>query len=541
MAYTVNSQFFTVLAPEPDINSGWSVHVLDYRNFNTLVAVVSEFSEMSFTIELNATGTGSITLDEDSPFWTQLLSGDNSNRVLLNNEYVFEAWENNTPRFAWLAQTLNNTLVGADETKAIEISGPGIAQVLTWAPIHRPAAPTKVPIVRYDISESDGKTKIPVYRADSYQDTVPAFNWRFPIGWPTMRMWYTVFKAAQRRGLVSRVNLMFGPLKDSGGKPWVAVKTIDEVADKEGYQPDTPSAHLLDFLNDCTGQDYSKWFGQRLEWIMHPGFKLDVRQSIGNHLASSVRFFQGNILSDSRTRDRENIYNRVIQVNVDGDELTKTDAASIAAWNLREQRNETNKNVTDPGLMSQLGDRYIAQSKDEKDQWTIEIPYDDPDRQPFRNFNVGDWIGLSVDFFGSTPTAIAAPTEYRVMAISVSVTADSTIPTCELTLKSLIDLRQDDLQKQITQLINNPINVDINQIKQINTTDPAPKDGDTLVWNAKTGKWEPATPSTSSIGGGDGGGTGVDGGIQVFIQATDPALDSTNDVATGDFWLETVT
>lgn len=527
MATTVDSHFLTILAPQPDLNSGWSVHVLDYKDMTSLVAIVSEFTELSFTQELNGTGTGSITMDEDSPFWAQMLNNGTSNRSLKDNEYVFEAWENNVARFAWLAQNVDNTLVGDDETRNVVISGPGIAQVLTWAPVHRPGAPTKVPIVRYDISQADGKTKIPVYRADSYQDTVPAFNWRFPIGWPTMRMWWTVFKAAQRRGMIRFVAPMFTALKDSAGHPWIAVRTIDEIAMKEGYQPDTPSATLLEFLNDCTGQDYSKWFGQRLEWMMYPGFKLDVRPTIGNDRSKTVRFFQGNILSDSRTRDREQIYNRVVAVNVDGDEVIRIDSASISQWNLREQRNETNKNVTDPSLMSQLADRYLAQNNDEKDQFTLRVPYDDPGRQPYRDFGVGDYIGVNVDYIGSTPSAAGAPSKYRVVAISISVTADSTVPACELTLKSMIDLQTDSLQKQITQLINNPRNVDINQIRQINTTDPAPKDGDNLVWDSKTGKWIPGAGS-----GGSGGGT-------MWISATDPTTITGNTVNPGDFWLET--
>lgn len=530
MATTVDSAFLAILADEPDVSAGWSVRVLDYKDMHSTVAVVSEFNAMSFTIELNGTGTGTITLDEDSPFWTQILNNHvgqhTSNRVLLNNEYIWEAWENNTPRFAWVAQTVENALVGEDETRTVTISGPGIAQVLTWAVIHRPGWPTKVPEIFNSISQADGTTKIYLPRAQSYQDTVPALTWRFPVGWATMRMWWTVYKSAQRRGLLRWINPMFGPLTDSGNKPWVAVKTLDEVALKEGYSPDSLSENLLDFLNDCTGQDYSKWFGQRLEWIMHPGFKLDVRQHIGSDRSGNVRFFQGNILSDSRTRDRDSIYNRVMAVDVDGLETVRQDATSIAAWNLREQRNETNKNVTDSGLKASLADRYIQQSKDEKDQWTIAIPYDDPGRIPFRDYNVGDWIGLSVDYFGSTPTATSAPNKFRVMAIAISISSDQTIPDCELTLKSLLDSQQDTLQKQITQLINNPIVASVDQIKDTNNADEA-KDGDTLIYNAKTKKWEPGQITSSA------------GGSGVWVQDTDPTLVKTNVVNVGDFWLET--
>jgi hypothetical protein len=339
-------------------------------------------------------------------------------------------------------------------------------------------------------------------------------------------MWWTVFQAAKRRGLIRWVVPMFSALKDSNGHLWVAVKTIDEVAEKEGYQPDTPSESLLDFLNDCTGQDYSTWFGQRLEWIMHPGFKLDVRPAIGGSRVNTVRFFQGNILSDSRTRDRETIYNRVIAVDVDGLETNRTDAKSVLQWNLREQRNETNKNVTDTNLKASLADRYILQSKDEKDSWTIAIPYDDPGRMPYRDFVIGDTIGVNVDYFGSTPTAVAAPTPYRVMAISISITSDQSVPDCELTLKSVIDLQNDILQKQITQLINNPIVVNLTNVKQVDTISISnAKDGDTMTYNATTAKWE-ATAASSG------------GSANMFVQSTDPATGSSK-VSPGDFWLET--
>lgn len=532
MSYTVDSQFLSVLLPQPDISSGWSLRVLDYKDMHSTVAVVSEFTAMSFTQELNGTGTGSITLDEDSPFWTAILNahvGDHtSNRVLLNNEYIWEAWENNTPRFAWVAQTVENFLVGEDETRTVTISGPGIAQVLTWACVNRPGWPNAIPLT-VKVPKVDNPSIITYLpRYFSGQDSLPASAWQFPIAWSSMRIWFTIFKAAQRRGLLGWVTPLFTAVKDSAGHAWVTYKTEDEVAENLGYRPPTLGENLLDFLNDMTGQDYSVWGSQRLEWIMHPGFKLDVRPTIGSDKSANVRFFQGNLLSDSRTRDRENIFNRIIMVDVNGDETSTVDAKSIQQWNTREQWNETNKNITIPSQKAYIGERYRQQYRDEKDQYAITIPYDDPGRQPYRDFTVGDYIGLSVDYFGSTPTAVAAPDKYRVMAITISITADSTVPECELTLKSLIDLRMDELQKQITKLINDPANFDIGTIKQISgsLSDNTTPDGSVLVYNAKTGKWEAGTAAT--------GGSGT-----MFVQATDPASVAGTVINAGDFWLET--
>lgn len=531
---TTASRFLVIGGgPEANISAGWTIRVLDYKDMTSLVAVVHEFTQFSFTQQLNDPGQGSITLDEDSPFWTSILNNGHSNRELLNNEYVFEAWDGGVPRFAWLGQTVTNSIVGEDETRAVTISGPGIAGVLSWAVVNRPAWPTKVPITGYkDVQLGDPPTtkKIAIYRDVSSNDKTPAYNWQFPMNWPTMRMWFTVFKAAQRRGLVGWVKPMFTALKDSGKKDWVWIKTIDAIATKLGYQPTERNATLLEFLGECTGQEYSKWFGQRLEWIMYPGFKLDVRTHIGTNRSSTVRFFQGNIISNERTRDRADIRNRVIAQDVIGNETTRQDPASIAQWNLREQWNTTNKDVTEDGMRAELASRYIQQSRDEKDEWAIKIPYDDPGRIPYRNFLVGDDIGISAEYFGSTPSAVNAPTSYRVMAITVSLSADQTVPDCELTLKTVIESKMEELEKQITRLLNEPTPAALKGLTDV-SIGKTPEVQSTLVFNPETKAWGSAAYPSSS--GGGGGGTG-----SVFIQKFDPAQTGST-VAAGDFWLET--
>lgn len=520
-----SSKFLSIRRPEPNINTGITIRVLDYKDLKSLVAIAYDITAVSFTQELNGSGTGSITLDEDSRFWADILENGKSRRALLDNEYVFEAWINGVPRFAWLGQTVEQTVTGDDETRAITISGPGIAQVLTWAVINRPGWPTKPPILKHQVSTADPTKTIPIYRDVSYNDKLPAFLWQFPVKWPTMRMWYTVFRAAQRRGVVKFVTPAFTATTDTNGKPWQDISTIDEVATKEGYRPQEPSQNLLDFLNDCTGQDYSKWFGQRLEWLMRPSFKLDVRPTIGVDRSAGIRFFSGNIVSDQRTRDREAIYNRIIAVDVVGNESNRTDAKSVTAWNLREQRNETNKNVTDDTLRGQLADRYLIQSKDQKDQWTVKVPFTDPGRQPFANFGVGDTIAINEVYAGMLPVT-SDPMKFRVMAITISLAADQIVPDVELTLKSIIDLKMDDLQKQITQLLNNPRNVSLNDLKEVHISS-TPTTKSKLVYDPDTKTWT-AEPDTTSSG---------DSGVSVYIRNTDPASDTA--VSVGDFWLDT--
>lgn len=513
-----DSKFLAVTTPPPNINTGWSIRILDYKDMSTTVAICNEFAAFQFTQQLNDPGTGSVTFDTDSPWWNQTLNNGLSARTLLDNEYVLEAVECGTPRFAWLAQTVENSPVSADETATTTISGPGTAQCLAWACIQRPGWPKTPPVV--------GTTPAgyPLHRATSYQDTLPALIWQFPTTWPTMRMWTTVFQAAQRRGLIPFMKPQFSGILDTERKKWVYVKTQQNIVDLHGFQPQELNENLLEFLNDCTGQDNTVWFGQRLEWLMGVGFKLRVMTKIGSDKSATVRFFAGQMISNDRTRDREQIFNRITAVDVEGGESIRTNTASVTKWNLREQRNETNKNVTDPTLRNDLADRYLLQSQDEKSQWSIKIPGDDVGRVPFTDFVVGDTVMVD------DTSAAGGLAQYRVKAISISITADQQVPDVELTLQSVIDAKLDDIQKQITKLINNPRNFNLDKLKDIDIPEK-PTVSSALVYNPKTNKWV-AQPVSEF------GSSGSGGGGHVYIGPTDPALAPGTTVAIGDFWLQ---
>lgn len=512
MIVTSNSLFLQVRDVPPLDNVGWEVRVLDHHDLTTLVAIIPEWVELTVGPELSACGAGSITLDMDSPFWRTTLPNGAAAADLQEREYLWEAWEDGVRRFQFLGRNTEEHLLDDSETRTVTISGPGAAEVLRCGVILRPGFPAPLPA---------GLNPVTAVTADN---TISTLGWEFPVDWPAMRMWHTLFKAAQSRGTFPWVMPMFTDTTDSGGQPWEYIPTIPttpfENIPTQGFRP-TLGQDLLDFLNDATGQDYSKWFAERAEWVMWPGFNLDVRKVIGTHREDKVIFFEGAIQQKQRTRARDKIANVVCVRDVTGGESISTDPDSVFFWGRREQLLTRNENVTDAARRNALSQTYLEQNKDEKSQWVITVPYDDPGRQPFRDFNIGDWIGVST----YRPSVESTVDAYRVMAIVVNISADSLVPTVELTLQSKMEARERQLELRLTEIIN----------KVDNTTNPpgsnipTPPSVTTPVGLDPNGNWT-LMPDLGAFTGGGGS-----GGVKVFIQPNDPG----SAASTGDFWYQT--
>lgn len=474
--------------------TGWEIRVRDHLSDNELVANVFDFISFTIHVELNNSGSGSVTMNRDSPFWSQALSNGEPAASILDREFMWEAYEDGILRHQWLGRTVDETQVEDTETRLVTVSGPGMAETLRNAVVMRPGFPKPVPEELYkDISKAREST--------SDTDDTPALNWMFPNKWPTMRMWYTLLKSAQSRGTCTFIKPSFTATKDSAGNKWVYIPTILTASNaKEGFQP-TRGTNLLEFLDDCTGQDYSKHFAQRTEWLMHPGLKLEVRPTIGIEKQSTVVFFEGTLNSKYRSRNREEIANYIVVEDANGRTTLREDKKSIAKWGKREQVNTRNPQVTDEDRREKIGDVYLELQKDEKTEWTITVPADDTNtRRPFWHYKVGDWIGIA-RYIETGGESVIEP--FRVLAIAL--TLDSEIPTVELTLQSKIEFRARKLEKRLDEIIND---IKILMEESANLNDRV------TSLEGKVGK--PA----------------------MYVSATDPATDSNLNVATGDFWIE---
>lgn len=488
-----NGRYLNVVQPARLENIGWEIRVRDNIDFTTLVAVVPDFITLSVGPELNASGAGSATFNLDSPFWHSLLGNGRSAMSLRDYEYLWEAWEDGNLRFQWLGRNIEESPVDDTESRSLTVSGPGGAEVLRMAQILRPGFPKAVP-----------KNLKPEFASGS--DKTAAYKWIFPPKWAAMRMWITLLNAAQRRGTIPWIKPKFTPYVDSGRTPWEYYPTVASET-KQGFSPEV-GKDLFDFLNDCTGQDYSTYFAEPTEWVMWPGFKLDVRKTIGTHREKKVIFYESRIAERTRTRSREEIRNVVVVVDNAMGMSTVTDAASVNKWNRREMfYTEGASHVTQPDRRTKVAKSVLKQNKEEKDEWTIVVPANDLHRRPFYDYNIGDWVGFS----NWSPSVASTVSAYRILAMVVTVEGET--PTVELTLQSKMQYRLLQLQKALTYFLNHAG-------KGITLPDVTTRNQD---------------DTQVDTGNATFGNQGFADGIRVFIQDDDPGVLA----RPGDFWYDT--
>lgn len=502
-----NSKYLRVTPVPPLEGAGWVVKVRDYRDFTTLSTVVTDPVALTVGPELCAVGAGSITLNLNSPFWKTKLTNGASAADLRDREYLWEAYEDGILRFDWLGSTVDETLVEESGARSVTISGPGTAEVLKWGIVLRPGYPAPIP------------KKLDVDTAVTSDDRKPSFGWEFPVKWSAMRIWSALYLAARRRKVLPWVVCLFSRYTDSSGRKWEYVPTVSTMVG-EGYRP-TPGTNLLDLLDECTGQDFDKYFASRAEWFMNPGFRLEVHQTaydtkyarggIGSNKEKQIIFYEAQVQFKQRVRSRQAIANHVVVIDANGSESVASDATSAARWRRREQLQNKHGNLTDAARRIRISKLHLAQSKDEEVQWVIQVPANLPGRRPFYNYNIGDWIGVNLSTDGASRTDA-----YRILAIVVQVTDEET--TVELTLQSTMEFRQQVLNDQITTIVNKPNN--------------------TAAGGVRRPRGNPSTKPRIVVRNPDGSAGERDlpePGPTVWIQPNDPG----SAAKYGDFWVDT--
>ncbi len=492
---TSNSIFYGLIAATDTPDIGWTVKVRTAPNYERVFAVIDEFTNLTISPELNGVGQGSVTIDADSPFWEVFVDALPAVDQITGKDHLFEAWEDGILRFEFFGTSVQENVLAEDDSRTITISGPGSANMLTWAkvfPYGYPNAPKGV--------------------------LAATRTWPFTVRTSSMSIWWTLWNEARKRGTIRPVKLAFSAGRDSGGQLWADLNPVFVRQEVEWPEMGT---NLLERLNQATGQDTSTYSVIRADWVMWPGFTLDVRPTIGFDRSDKVQFWEGQVQSSDRTRNRAEVAN-VLCVRDDNNNYTPAvDTSSIKVYSRREHYYQMSI-VSNDTQRAAVAQTVLEIMRQERAQWTIRLPYGLADRRPFYDFNLGDWIGVSKF---DTTMRTSTVEKYRVRGITIQVSPDGV--EMELTLETLLDAKIRDLERKLQKILNT---TQPSTLPPDSGQDPDPY-SKLYVWDPKTKSWTARPNAAKAVT----GVTPTDPGLKVFVQNVDPGAAA----KIGDFWYQT--
>jgi hypothetical protein len=483
-----NSSFLNVRNTPSASSASWELYVyFPSDNYTQVRAIINDYVSLTGGPALCDTGVGSVTLDLASPLFKHNLAGGVSPYTLLSAGVLWRAYEDGEPRFEWISSKRTvKALSQSNEPRHVQVSGYGSAVCLKWPKVFPPGFPNQT-----------------------------AFFWTFK-NQSRMQAWYTLLNEAQLRGTVTFVDPTFTATADSAGMQWMDTPLSGQT--QPDYVPDL-NTDLLSLLNTNTGQSIDGNAAMRAEWVMWPGFKLDVRRVIGSHLENKVIFNDG-----ASVLDREEGYDFDEVANYIGvrDAYGETSVAKSTQPYGQIEYLRVSDDITNQSVRSQVANITLEIMKEELSSRVIKVLPNAPNRRVFVDYNVGDWVG--VDEFNLN-TGVSTVNPYRVMGITISKTSDTY--EVELVLQSRLAFRLKELNDRIARLIATG-----GSINGAMPTLPSPtysgfmpdySDLDQYGLVPYNGQWM-ATPITQ------GGG----GGCTVYIQNDEPT-----EANIGDFWYDT--
>lgn len=416
-----NSKFLQINKTPISNGSEWDLRVFSpVDNFVTQICTVYDFVDFSASLVLCDVGGGAVSLDLDSPFMNETLPNGANPLTLLGTGLLWRAYESGVLRFEWITKTVSINQTGDAGSRIATLSGEGSGSVLKRGKVLPPGFPAQT-------------TSSWVFKNQS-----------------RMKSWHALYAASVARGTIPYVNLMFTATKDSNGIPWSDTPT--KTSTVTDYTPEL-NEDLLSILQEATGQDYDKLAAMRLDWIMWPGFHLDVRPTIGSNKENMIIFNDGgSTIYRTADRDISDLANYIAVRDSYGKTALAKSKASITQYGQVEELHDYG-DITNPKLKGRIADTILEMLKDGVSSWTIKIQPNVPGRKIFRDFNVGDWVG--VDEF-NVNTGVSTITAYRIVGIAVSK-SNSTYDV-ELTIQSKFDIKMKRLRDTLTKIINQPAN-----------------------------------------------------------------------------------
>jgi outer membrane protein OmpA-like peptidoglycan-associated protein len=208
--------------------------------------------------------------------------------------------------------------------------------------------------------------------------------------------------------------------------------------------------NLLDLLKEWSGEDRDQPAPIRVEWMVRPGFKLDVRRQFGHRRDNEVIFYEASThtMSKQWERRRDQIANLIAVQNDSGEYSIATNAASITRWRQREKFSRQPNTYNEPARGA-IAASMLELHQDERSTLTLKVPPYATGRRIFVDYDLGDWIGVS-RFMGAATNVVE---RFRVIAVTLRVGPDNVVDL-ELTLHNAAEVYAQRLQARITSLLN---------------------------------------------------------------------------------------
>ena len=379
-------------------NVGWYLIAKHGSSFGTIVAQVFRFNELTVMKEISAEGGGSVVIPADDPVFTTPMPNGLSGTIF-DYELLWQVVRNGMVVHEWLGEDPGETIIPDSQggTLANSLSGRGTAKVLEWAC----ALPKDYP----GATSSDTRK----------------FSLR-----PPMALWLLLLQECQAQGYLTWIEVTFSETADSAGQPWLDSLELDI----------TPGENLLELLNRfCELSD--------LEWVMYPGFLLEVRRTFGTNKEDYVAFYKGAYqLGQSKNRTRRDLANEVIAVAGNGRIASASDSDSIAIWNKRMRIVEIGDagGVSAAQTAANINLKMLAEESVSK---TIEVLPNETTRRIFDDYYVGDYIGIQ--------NSDLSFDSLRVVTATISI-SDTSEERLELSLMTKWEAREVRLQKLLERM-----------------------------------------------------------------------------------------
>jgi hypothetical protein len=248
---------------------------------------------------------------------------------------------------------------------------------------------------------------------------------------PIMYVDDQLLKQAQARGTIPWIARRWNGDHDSAGNPWTDGNSV-QIAN---------GTNLKDLAVSHTAMINA-------DWRMDPGFDLQVALQVQGEFGVGIGEDKSTIWilreakdvsSRNRVRARDSVANSVGAVNSDGRVVGINDTQSIARYNKREGWVQTAQSVN-PAAMEVVVTASVDQTKDETLTASVQYILNAPGAPvPFRDIDVGDWIGLEL------PRGRSVVEKVRVIGIAISIDSGGVI-TVELTIYTYRQYVQQQLQ-----------------------------------------------------------------------------------------------